>query len=182
MFVGKTDKESLRRRAWWRHSLDTAIGAKALATWTRTAGPEDAYTCGLMHLIGKTLMDRYGGHDYDNVLHLVGCEWAELDAERSVYGYTHVEAAVAAADHWGFPELLVEGLDYLTPTQATEACASHRACTAIAHIVCNELAGDEAHTDLPSWALASLKLDPAQESEIRERIGEAIARAGMSAG
>ncbi len=83
LFVGKTDKESLRRRAWWRHSLDTAIAAKYLAMLSRKSNPDDAYTCGLMHLIGKTLMDRYGGLDYGNVLHLVGCGWDEEKAEQS---------------------------------------------------------------------------------------------------
>ena len=37
LFVGKTDKESLRRRAWWRHSIDTAVCCRWLATQSRKA-------------------------------------------------------------------------------------------------------------------------------------------------
>src|SRR5579859_3602694 len=31
LFVGKTDRDSLRRREWWRHSVDTAVCARYLA-------------------------------------------------------------------------------------------------------------------------------------------------------
>lgn len=182
LFVGKTDKESLRRRAWWRHSLDTAIAAKYLAMISRKSNPDDAYTCGLMHLIGKTLMDRYGGLDYGNVLHLVGCGWDEEKAEQSVYGFTHVEASVAAADHWGFPEVLVNGLDYRHPGEPGEAWAPQRACTALASAICDSIAGSEdGPENLPSWAISCLELGHLSDVELREKIGEAIAKAGMAA-
>src|SRR3954463_725910 len=54
LFVGKTDKESMRRRGWWRHSLDTAVCCKWLCFYSKRGNADDAYTCGLLHLIGKT--------------------------------------------------------------------------------------------------------------------------------
>lgn len=131
MFMGKQDKQSLRRRGWWRHSLDTAVCAKWLGGRTRVLAPEEGYTCGLLHLIGKTLLDRFGGEDYDQVERLVAGGYSDLDAELEVYGTTHVRVSVSAAMHWGFPEALCGGLNYTSPPTKDEAFQSHRACVAV---------------------------------------------------
>jgi HD-like signal output (HDOD) protein len=54
LFLGKNDKASLRRRTWWRQSLDTAVCGRWLSRELKAAYPEEAYTCGLLHLLGKT--------------------------------------------------------------------------------------------------------------------------------
>ena len=67
LFVGKTDKESLRRRTWWRHSVDTAVCCRWLAAEAKSVSSEEAYTCGLLHYIGRTLLDRIGEANYEEV-------------------------------------------------------------------------------------------------------------------
>src|SRR5579862_7208791 len=114
MFVGKSDRESLRRRDWWRHSVDTAICCKWLCFYTRKGQSDDSYTCGLLHLLGKTLLDRFGHGDYDRVEMMIKSGTPELDAESRVYGCNHIDVSVSAAQRWGFPQALVSGLSYLT--------------------------------------------------------------------
>src|SRR5688572_28471606 len=65
MFIGKNDKESLRRRSWWRHSVDTAVCARYLATRTRALPADEAYSAGLFHIMGKNLLDRFGEASYE---------------------------------------------------------------------------------------------------------------------
>src|SRR5687768_7393250 len=67
MFIGKNDRDSLRRRRWWRHSVDTAVCCKWLAAETRKMPQDEAYTSGLLHYIGKTLLDRFGDGPYEKV-------------------------------------------------------------------------------------------------------------------
>jgi HD-like signal output (HDOD) protein len=67
MFVGKNDPYSLRRRRWWRKAVDTAETSFWLAKRAGTANSSEAYSCGLLHLTGKFLLDRYGGGDYSVV-------------------------------------------------------------------------------------------------------------------
>src|SRR5688572_14825599 len=67
LFIGKNDKDSLRRRRWWRQSVDTAVCCKYVAERTKLVSADDAYTCGLLHFIGKTLLDRFGEDSYEKV-------------------------------------------------------------------------------------------------------------------
>ncbi|RYG65626.1 HDOD domain-containing protein, partial [bacterium] len=87
LFVGKSDAESLRRRAWWKTSVDTAMYAKWVAHRTRAAKPDDAYTGGLLHLVGKTVLDRCGGVPYSRVYELARHrKEPESAAELHIYG------------------------------------------------------------------------------------------------
>jgi HD-like signal output (HDOD) protein len=39
LFVGKTDRQNLRRGKWWRHSIDTALCARLIASQARAFRP-----------------------------------------------------------------------------------------------------------------------------------------------
>lgn len=113
LFVGKNDKESIRRRGWWRRSLDTAVGARFLSEKLAMGSADEGYTIGLLHYIGKTLMDRAEPDQYEKVMLLEERGATTVMAEQAVYGCDHVQVGQAAAAKWGFPELLINGLDYL---------------------------------------------------------------------
>jgi HD-like signal output (HDOD) protein len=160
MFVGKNDEESLRRRMWWRHSVDTAVCAKWLSKLAPSLSSDEAYTCGLLHLLGKTLLDRFGEGNYTECSHAIEAGTPVLDAERAVYGCDHVEVAVAAARKWGFPESLVQGLRYIEAPALDDAFKVERAATALASSIA-KLARqglDTEHFDVPLWAFTYLKL------------------------
>jgi HD-like signal output (HDOD) protein len=185
MFVGKNDIESLRRKAWWRHSVDTAVCCKWLAFYSRKAQPDDSYTCGLLHLIGKTLLDRFGNGDYERVSFMIEAGVPELDAESRVFGCNHVDVSVAASERWGFPQALVSGLAYLTPPDDDDPSASQRCCTALGNAIANisqvrkDHPGDECITAVPEWALQKLGITPENfEMVVEQGIG-AIASAQM---
>lgn len=181
LFVGKTDKESLRRRTWWRQSVDTAVCCRWLATEKKCAPPDEAYTSGLLHLIGKTLLDRFGQGDYDDVTNLVDGGMDELEAERKVYGCNHVEVAMTAARKWHFPEALVSGLDYLDSPSDEDPFRFHRAVVALSsHIAALALMGrsaddSEAMASLPAWARNSLGVSEDHVPSMIERGTAAIA-------
>jgi HD-like signal output (HDOD) protein len=158
MFVGKNDKESLRRRCWWRHSVDTAVAARYIATRTRATAPDEAYTCGLLHLIGKTLLDRSGSKEYDLVGKLVSLGATERQAERAVYGCDHVQVSTGAALKWSLPQSLVEGLRYLDPAANDAPAAKLRACTAMGTILAGWARNGTEKGELPTWALDLLRI------------------------
>src|SRR5438045_3841500 len=74
---------------------------------------DDAYTCGILHNIGKTLLDRLGDTEYKHVEDMVAFGIKDYKAEEAVYGCNHMQIAVAAAKKWGLAESLVSGLDYI---------------------------------------------------------------------
>lgn len=177
-FVGKTDKESLRRRAWWRHSIDTAVCCRWLSHETLKARPDEAYTCGLLHLIGKTLLDRYGEQDYGKVMMMTEQGFPDYLAERQLYGCHHVDVTQAAAKKWALPEALVSGMYYLEAAQAEDPYATLRATTAIGTRIAT-LARENSSDcrALPSWAMALLAIPAEREEPIIE---EGIAIVGAA--
>lgn len=165
MFVGKNDEESLRRRAWWRHSVDSAVCAKWLAKVSGKISADEAYTCALLHYLGRTLLDRFGDGSYTEVSHAVEAGMAIRDAERSILGCDHVEVAVAAAKKWAFPEALSEGLRYLDAPSPGEAFAAERACTALSSAIARYARKGHADlVELPLWTLSFLAL-PGDQAE-----------------
>lgn len=181
MFVGKTDKESLRRRQWWRRSVDTAICCKWMARETRKLSPEDAYTCGLLHLIGCTLLDRFGDGDYERVEALAEHGMPVFEAEQKVFGAHHADVAVAAATQWGFPDALVQGLMYhQPPADPEDPYLMHRACVAVGSLIAKwalEGLPESGDYDLPQWAREALGVTEESVPTLVERAMSVIAEA-----
>jgi len=178
LFVGKTDKESLRRRQWWRRSVDAAVCARWLAKREKTLVGDDCYTCALLHLIGKTLIDRYGGHDYNRIVELEERGVPDRLGEQRLYGFDHIEVAVAAAKKWGFPEILAAGLNYGQPTEADADYLLQRACTALASAIAYQIVG-KGQAELPEWALAAFGLTLDHTHELLEGATMAVAAAQL---
>lgn len=180
LFVGKTDKESLRRRAWWRLSIDTAICARWLASKCKGILPDEAYTCGLLHLIGKTLLDRVGGEDYDKVMQVGQMGVPDIMAEIKLYGVNHVQLGSAAAAKWGLPAEVQSGITYTVPSKDDDPAGPLRACTALAsRIAACATHGAEAQKDqmVPTWVLERLGLSDADVDALFEGGMSAIAAA-----
>lgn len=175
MFVGKNDRESLRRRSWWRHSIDTAISCRWLAVESRMLPPDEAYTCGLLHFIGKPLLDRHLVGGYDQVDQLVmTADYTELDAEREVFGGDHIEVAMAACSKWRLPETLVAALDYQAEPSADSINPAGAACVSLGTAIASS-AMDGPGALLPVWALRMLGLSEEKAEDLQERAVATIA-------
>jgi len=178
MFVGKNDEESLRRRAWWRHSVDTEVCAKWLARVSPGLNADEAYTCGLLHYLGKTLLDRFGDGSYTDCSHLIESGVSVNEAEERIFGCNHVEVAVSATRKWGFPESLVQGLRYLEPPAEDEDFHKERACTALASTIATLARKGRVADELgiPSWCFSTLQLpDERAQTIVDEGIAEITA-------
>lgn len=183
MFAGKNDENSLRRRAWWRHSVDTAVCAKYLAGRVRNVNPEDAYTTGLIHLIGKSLLDRFGSGEYRLVEALIERGALDVQAELAVYKCSHIDVAMACAEKWGFPESLVRGLNYLEPAKPGDPDCELRSVVVISNLISDyAITGKVEDTDteirtLPLWATDVLGLELSQIPNVLADGMQAIANA-----
>ncbi|HXH62335.1 MAG TPA: HDOD domain-containing protein, partial [Fimbriimonadaceae bacterium] len=73
---------------------------------------DEGYTAGLLHYLGKTLLDRADSSKYEKVALLMANDVSDVQAEKAVYGCDHVEVGRAATERWGFPEVLLAGMEY----------------------------------------------------------------------
>jgi putative nucleotidyltransferase with HDIG domain len=101
---------------FWRHSIFSAVAARTIGRESErfaNADPEDLYTCGLLHDIGKILLFEKMPERYAEVLGDVERTGRpETEAERDVLGFTHAEAGSVLAIKWSLPEDLAIAIRY----------------------------------------------------------------------
>lgn len=163
LFVGKNDKESLRRRDWWRISVETAKVAKWIAQ-QKGAYPDLAYTAGLFHLLGKTMIDQSDPDNYNKVMYVVDRGAPERLAEKTVFAVDHIEAGQEMARRWNFPELLIDAMDYLDVPRVEGQSVQAASCVHLAHAIVKasrlEFSLEEATNFAKPWAFEALQVDP----------------------
>jgi len=88
----------------WRHALAVALASQACARALRGVSPSYAFTCGLLHDVGKAVLYLRHGAAYSEVLDLAGrfeCGTDELERDRWQVDHGSVGADALAA--WQLP-------------------------------------------------------------------------------
>jgi putative nucleotidyltransferase with HDIG domain len=94
----------------WRHSLECALVAKRLAWVYRYEATDEAYLVGLIHDIGKLVIQQYFPDQSRLISDRNIGEVEILDLEKGILGMTHAEIGGRMAEQWNFPEALVEAI------------------------------------------------------------------------
>jgi len=98
----------LDRGQMWHHALGTALGASHLANLTGCRmTSERAFTAGLVHDIGKLILNR-PLREHLEQLPVDGSMEELLAAETAILGFNHAEAGARLGEEWNFPAYLVE--------------------------------------------------------------------------
>ncbi len=90
----------------WHHSLRCAVGSKYLAKNLEFGDPEEAFITGLLHDIGKTVLQVQNINAYNEVQKLAAIGADILDAERTFYGFTHTEVGKILTEKWNLPLII----------------------------------------------------------------------------
>jgi putative nucleotidyltransferase with HDIG domain len=97
----------------FHHAVSTAVIAEKLACLTGIISPSLAYTAGLLHDIGKVVLDQYIDADFPLFYRQLNDEKRNLfEAEKNVLGIDHTEVGGDLAHSWSLPESLVETIRY----------------------------------------------------------------------
>lgn len=89
----------------WRHSLSVAFSAKLIAAMKNKDLVPEAHTAGLIHDVGKIILDRHILVKKDKIAaYMAQEEKTFLDAERYFFGFDHAEIASEICRSWKIPE------------------------------------------------------------------------------
>ena len=112
---------SLCKGGLYRHALGTAMISEKLSEFTGKASSGTAYTAGLLHDIGKVVLDQYLAPAYPLFYRRTQIDGVNLiDVESDEFGITHTEAGGKLAEHWSLPESLTDTIQHHHhPEQAT---------------------------------------------------------------
>lgn len=96
-------------RELWRHSVVTGAVAKHLARMTGHDDPEAIFTAGLLHDIGKFILELQDPAAYAEVVRRRAQQKRPLvDVEWETFGFDHAALGEAFAREWRFPAVLAQ--------------------------------------------------------------------------
>lgn len=103
--------EDFDRRSFWEHSAGCGEISRVIATrlHLRLHGVE--FTAGLLHDVGKIILDQYFHAEFLQALKLARDEQISLpEGERRVLGVDHAQIGAWLADRWSLPPAIVEAI------------------------------------------------------------------------
>ncbi len=150
------------RVGFWRHSIGSAVIYQTLAAKIGGIDPESAFICGLLHDIGKLVLDRYAPNELRAILQCAEeRKYSFLDAEREMVDLDHAHLGGWLLEKWRLPEDVVRWVSRhhsLQPEDGVRIGISH-----FADYLCKvkgiSASGthDEAHLDRVIWERLGLQ-------------------------
>lgn len=165
----------------WEHALASAITA-ALERPGAGRATEDVYLCGLLHNVGKVLLDAQQPEGYEEVVVAVregGDEFC--DVEERCLGCTHAGVGAALLRDLDVPGLVRQTAEYhhdvaSAPPDVAAACGLLVVADAIAYRVSPAWEAIRPDTDQPEWVGARLQERYAGASRATVRAREELIR------
>ena len=99
---------------YWQQSLAVAAAAKAVAVQVKSFPPDEAFTCGLLSLVGRLVLATIYPEAYAEIIARCELDGVELLAqlERERFATDHSEMTVAMMEDWGLPPEYPEAVFY----------------------------------------------------------------------
>jgi len=107
------DSEEFSMLDFWRHALGTAVCSELIAKKIGTVKTEEAFTCGLLHDIGKLVLHEI---DKERLLKIIGeaksrsCSFTEVEREWDLPGHAYLGEVIATK--WGLPQVIRLAIRY----------------------------------------------------------------------
>ncbi len=97
---------------FWQHSLFVAYISRLLGAQLHHPDPEHLYVAGLLHDIGKLVIETSGRIPYSDFLNLEHKESSNiLAAEQAFLGASHDQVGAHCAYHWHLPKPLLQAME-----------------------------------------------------------------------
>lgn len=182
------DNEDFSMLDFWKHALATGVCAELLAKRMKFPRPEEAFTCGLLHDIGKLVLHEI---DPDRLFDIVRessarkLSFVEVEREWDLPGHAYLGEVIATK--WGLPQVIRLAIRYhhFDVSKMDSVLASAKP---VIHIVrlANQIcvkngigkSGDCSAGAITEDMLGNLKLFASDVPQIEEQLKAAMEKAG----
>ncbi|MBW2062246.1 MAG: HDOD domain-containing protein [Deltaproteobacteria bacterium] len=157
---------SLDRKGFWQHALGCGAAAQVMGTKLGFRQGEELFLAGLLHDIGKVILDAFLHEEYSQVLKV--CQEENLllfEAEEQVLGVTHEDFGCWLAETWNLPYNLTEAISHHHEPPESKEYFIITSLVHIGDILTRALevghGGDDLIPAINRQAWVALKLNPA---------------------
>jgi len=109
----KVGRVTFDREQFWMHSIGCAAAAKLVAKSIGLKDTGTPFVAGLLHDVGKVILDTYFNAEYQRVIEEMLDEGrSAVDVETDVLNIDHAEVGGWMATRWKFPDTLVTPITF----------------------------------------------------------------------
>ena len=103
----------MKENELFEHCIAVAIGSRLISEKTGIHTPEEVYIMGLLHDVGKLMIDQFAGEELKSTWELYkGGSLKMYQAEEEVLGFNHGNVGAEIAKKWNFPQELCDVIEY----------------------------------------------------------------------
>ncbi|MBY0403102.1 MAG: HDOD domain-containing protein [Cyanobacteria bacterium] len=145
MLANKSAKGSLDQKDVWEHSIAVAMASKVVAKFFNLKEVDDAFSAGMLHDVGKMVLDLYFTTDYIPVaeaakkLNISPHGKKFLALEKEILGMNHTEIGASLALKWKLPVALNQVIEFHHTPERAKLCQSLVYSVALANEMCQFL-------------------------------------------
>jgi len=100
-------------KRFWRHSIICSQVTKLLGRRFNIQNDETLFLVGLIHDIGKVVLDQYLHEDFEQIISYISTTKTTFsDAEKAILGTTHYQIAAKLLTQWQFPDNVIMPILY----------------------------------------------------------------------
>ena len=109
----KADGYAMEEGELWKHSISVAVASRIVAGFSHRALAEEAYVAGLLHDIGKIVLDQFMTDEFSETFEYAAANSVPFsDAEREIVGADHAHVGGLLAERWELPDNYVAAIRY----------------------------------------------------------------------
>jgi putative nucleotidyltransferase with HDIG domain len=158
----------------WHHSLAAGAAAEWLAQALRYPNPEEAYVSGLLHDIGKLLLDQFVLNNYKELIDYVRLYRLQLwQVEERLLGIDHARVGGLVAERWNFPVPLVDAIRFHHAPSFARANQQLPAIVNLANsfaAICQPASPDMFNSQIHPESLNILRIDGSKLEELQTQM------------
>lgn len=178
---GESKESQFNREAFWQHSIGCGLIARCLGNHVNCGRDEEGFIAGIIHDIGKVVLDQYFNDKLRQVVKQVRLrEISFYQAETEILGTGHPEIGSFLAEQWKLPEKLVEVIaqhhDFAPMSQYASLIALIQISNMLAHKYKVGSGGDDLTPEIEPSVWQHLKLEPHMLDVWEEEILTEIAK------
>ncbi|MBW2569820.1 MAG: HDOD domain-containing protein [Deltaproteobacteria bacterium] len=150
---------------FWKHSTGCAILARVLAETAHLKNPEDVFTGGLLHDIGKLIHATYLCEKFNDVVANVVETGSQIsESEKKILGFDHAQTGSVLAEKWNLPQETISMIAYHHLPDTPYTLTKEIAAIHIGNSLCISLgmgSGGEKRVPIvnqKAWEILDLKL------------------------
>ncbi len=180
LFVKKGAQFGLKEKLLWEHSIGVAMGCRHISRTVSYENEETAFIVGLLHDIGKAVLNQVIPKKYGKIVEQVyneGRSFADVETEMLGFDHSHIGALIA--QKWNFDWEMVETIAYHHSPEAESTGSTLSAVLSISNEICKRMGvglerADESVPLSENWGARSLGLDDTTCAEIQEILRQVL--------